>query len=410
MEGHLLRSLGIKILKEVERGSFLDETLSRYFERKNLNEKERDLLYEITSGAIRWKGYFDWILSHLIDTPPKRDTLFLLYISLYQLSFLKKAPYHVVKETVEFVKRFQGREVAGFINAVLKRFLKEKDSILLPSDSISLLSVKYSFPLWLVKRWVERFGKERTEKILQNLNRRPKFCLRIDSSKLNRTEVIELLKKEGIPAFPGRYVDSAIYVEKLRSVINHRLFKEGLISVQDEASQMAVHLLEPKEHEKILDAGSGLGTKRKQIEEVAKASVFSIDKNKNLLSLKRKGFILGDCLYPPFKKEIFDKILLDSPCSSLGVLRKHPEIKWRRREEEIEKFALYQFELIKSLYENVKKNGLFVYSVCTFEKEETEDLINKVESLFPLRVEKIFLSIPEEYEMDGFFIAKMRRL
>ena len=391
----------------MERGYFLDATADRHFSLLKIDDALKDLIYEITSGAVRWRGYFDWILSSLEIGRVKRETLLLLYLAMYQLFFLDKAAHHVVKETVEYVKRVQGREAAGFVNAVLRRIMREGREIPLPAEPVTRLSVKYSFPIWIVRRWHERFGAERTEKILANLSRRPRFCLRVDTSRMEREHAMEELKKAGLQVTAGRYVDTALYVEKLRPVLKHELLKKGVISVQDEASQRAVCLLGGKEGERILDACCGLGTKGRQIKELFGVEPVSMDIRRRERKIQR--FVLGDCLSPPLKEEAFDRILLDAPCSSLGIIRRHPEIKWRRKEEHVAQFVSYQFDLLKGLIGTLRRGGRIVYSVCSFEEEETEHVIRRAQSELGLKVEEAFLSVPDEYEMDGFFAARLEK-
>lgn len=322
--------------------------------------------------------------------------------------FVGRAPYQTVNETVGYVKRLQGKEAAGFVNATLRRVLDEREKIPMPEDPLLNLSVRYSFPLWLVKRWNARFGLEKTERILSNLSRRPLFCLRVDTSRVARDKVIEELKKEGLNVLPGRYVDTAIYVEKLRPVLNHALFNSGHVSVQDEASQKVVELLKAKRDERILDACCGLGIKGRQIQELFGARLVSMDIKQRNKKIQR--FVLGDCALPPFKDEVFDHILLDAPCSSLGIIRKHPEIKWRRKEGHISEFSSYQFSLLSGVVRTLRRGGQIVYSVCSFEEEETEDVVRRAESELGLRLRESFISIPEEYEMDGFFAAILEKL
>ncbi len=367
---------------------------------------------------VRWKGYLDWILSNYARKEIKRDLRHLLWISLYQITFMKKTDYHVVNETVDYVKKEKGQASANFINAILRRFIREKYA----GSSIPEGALNRSFPEWLVKRWRVRFGDGNTEKLLFALNETPKFTLRVNLARLSLSNAASRLLEEGIRTKEGLLSDSALYVDKVAPVLKSRPFSEGLISIQDEMSQLVGLAIGATENDRILDACAGLGTKTHQIREIcAGAMLISMDNEmKRLQYVTKNGMlVLGDAGRSPFKKGVFDKILLDAPCSSLGILRKHPEIKWRRHKDDIISFGNYQLALLKVLWENLSAGGHMVYSVCSFEPEETIDVIDKfrkekkfmLENPLPFLFNKeYFLSLPHETGADGFFIAKMKKI
>ena len=341
-----------------------------------------------------------------------------MWISLYQIAFMKKADYHVVNEAVDYVKKEKGKAPANFVNAILRRFLREKGE----TTGIPEGAINRSFPEWLVKRWQDRFGAVDTEKLLFALNETPKFTLRVNLAKLSLHEAASRLLEEGIQTKEGLLSESALCVDKLTPVLKSRLFSEGLISIQDEMSQLVGLAIGATRNNRILDACAGLGTKTNQIQEICPdAMLISMDNE-----MKRLKFVtntsltvLGDAIRNPFKKRVFDTILLDAPCSSLGILRKHPEIKWRRRKQDIVSFGNYQLALLKALWENLAAGGHMVYSVCSFEPEETLGVIEKfrkekkfmLENPLPFLFNKeYFLSLPHETGADGFFIAKMKKI
>ncbi len=367
---------------------------------------------------VRWKGYLDWVLFSYAQHEIKKDLRYLLWISLYQVAFMKKAEYHVVNETVDYVKKEKGKATANFVNAILRRFIREQGV----GTTIPEGALNRSFPAWLVKRWQDRFGNIDKEKLLFALNETPKFTLRVNLAKLSRSEAASRLLEEGIETKEGLLSESALCVDKVSPVLKSRLFSEGLISIQDEMSQLVGLAIGSQKGVRILDACAGLGTKTHQIREICPdAMLVSMDNE-----MKRLKFVtntsltvLGDAGRSPFKKGVFDTILLDAPCSSLGILRKHPEIKWRRRKQDIISFGNYQLVLLKALWENLAQGGRMVYSVCSFEPEETLDVIAKfrkekkfmLENPLPFLFNKeYFLSSPHETGADGFFIAKMKKI
>lgn len=338
---------------------------------------------------------------------------------------MKKAPYHIVNETVEYVKKEFGIHTAGFINAVLRRFMRERDAFSkIPDKECGLrdFSIAYSFPEWLVKRWVYRYGIEDTVKLMDILNKKPEFAIRVNTGAISMDEAIKHLKNRGVKTKKGMYSAYALYVDKLTPVFKTTLFQKNLINIQDEASQLAALSINPAKGDMILDACAGLGTKTLHIRELAPdATVFAMDNE--IKRLKSSGkitdCIIGDALKSPFKKQCFDKILIDAPCSSLGIIRKHPEIKWRRDEKDIIDYGNYQLELLDALWENLKTGGYAVYSVCSFEPEETHMVIERfkekrafvLENTLPFLFNReYFKSLPHQTGMDGFFIAKLRKL
>jgi len=343
---------------------------------------------------------------------------------------MKKGDYHIVNETVDYAKKEYGAYVAGFINAVLRKFIRESDVFSnfrnsgypLAGVEIRDLPLAYSFPEWLTKRWLERYGKENAVRLFELLNKTPEFSIRVDINQISRDEAAEELEAKGIKTRKGRYSEYALYVDRLMPVFKTALFKKGLIHIQGEASQLVGLSIKSEKGDIILDACAGLGTKTLHIQERSHdVFVFAMDNEfKRLQSISRDtDRLLGDALHNPFKKESIDIILIDAPCSSLGIIRKHPEIKWRRHEKDIIDFGNYQLDLLDSLWDNLKTNGHMVYSVCSFEPEETLQVIERfknrrafvLENPLPfLFNKKYFLSLPYETEMDGFFIAKLKKI
>ncbi|OPY64147.1 MAG: Ribosomal RNA small subunit methyltransferase B [Syntrophorhabdaceae bacterium PtaU1.Bin034] len=382
----------------------------------------KPLVYEIVSGVVRWRLYLDWVLSHFVKETMKRDVRHLLWMGLYQVCFMKKATYHVVNETVGYAKRERGQRVANFVNAVLRRAIRDKENLPLPPDPVSRLSVEHSFPLWLVKRWHARFGPEGTKQLLTALNRSPEFVVRVAGGKTETKEAALRLQEAGVRIRNSRFLDSALYVDKVGPVLDTDLFKKGLIRIQDETSQMAAIALAPSSGDLVLDACAGLGTKTEQIKQTFPgARIAAMDRDgKKLRSIRSTDCVVqADAMKTPFKRNRFDSILLDAPCSSLGIIRKHPEIKWRRSEKDVKEFGAQQLKMARALSENLKVGGHLVYSVCSFEPEETTEVIGQLKKECGFAAEKPlpalfddeeFLSVPHVSGMDGFFIARLKKL
>jgi len=358
---------------------------------------------------------------------------------------MKKGAYHIVNESVGYAKDEHGAYIGNFVNAVLRNFIRETEAVnhrplpdihrtenlpdsILPKagqSPISNLSILYSFPEWLVKKWFKRFGYDETIKLLAVLNKSPEFGIRVNLNKISRDEVMRSFEDKGIRVRKGSFLESALYVDRLTPVLKDELFKKGLIHIQDEASQLAglstSTLLE--KGGLVLDACAGSGTKTEQLKDgIAGEAIVAMDieiKRLKLTSSEIKR-VKGDAANSPFKDGVFDVILLDAPCSSFGIINKHPEIKWRRKEKDIAAFGNYQFNLLKSLWIKLKTGGRLVYSVCSFEPEETVGVIERfrkeesfmLENPLPFLFNKnmeYYLSLPHETAMDGFFIARLRK-
>jgi len=339
-------------------------------------------------------------------------------MTLYQVGFMKKAHYHVVKEAVEYARNEKGKFVAGFVNAVLRRYVSDRETrVVSPAGA-----VRQAFPKWLADRWTLRFGADETDRLLELSNREPEFTLRVDTRRLTIDRAIETLTADGIEVRRGRLSPSALTVDRLTPVLKGALFKEGFVSVQGEASQLAGMAVAAAGGTTVLDACTGSATKTKQVREMCPRSrVISMDNSMKrlLLSSLSDNIVCADALAPPFRTGSFDTILVDAPCSSLGIVRKHPEIKWRRNEQDISRFAAMQLSLLRSLWDLVRPGGYVVYSVCSFEPEETTDVIRNLaedknfalENPLPFLFNKdCFLSLPHETALDGFFIARIRKL
>jgi 16S rRNA (cytosine967-C5)-methyltransferase len=367
---------------------------------------------------VRWRGYLDLIISRYAAKPLQKEVRYLLWSAIYQVGFMKKAHYHVVKESVEYAKNEYGRSVAGFLNAVLRKFVNDSEFKDMPEAD----RIRASFPHWLCQRWSRQFGPEQAEGLLAELMREPRFALRVNTARISPEEATQRLADDGIAVTRGRFAPSALIVDRLLPVMEASIFREGLVNIQGEASQLAGIALKEAAGRMVLDACSGSGTKTHQIRELCPgSSVYSMDNNLKRLKLSAldASVLCGDSLMTPFRSNSFDTILVDAPCSSLGIIRKHPEIKWRRTKGDIVKFAKLQLAMLNSLWALLPKGGRIIYSVCSFEPEETIDVIHNLakekkfalENPLPFLFNKeYFISMPHETGMDGFFIARLKKL
>ncbi|MGB9596603.1 MAG: 16S rRNA (cytosine(967)-C(5))-methyltransferase RsmB [Candidatus Poribacteria bacterium] len=419
--------------------------------RKKLTEKDRAFLTELVYGTIRWKGNLDYIVNQFI--PPKKakkldpEILLILHLGLYQIFYMDKIPdYAVVNESVEIAKKYS-ISASGLVNAVFRRALRNKN-IKYPDinkNPAEYISAKYSHPEWMVNRWLERFGLEQTINLCLANNSRPPIFIRTNTLKISRDQLLKSLKDEGVSALASSNIPESIEIKQLNKTLNSlRSYRQGWFQVQDESSMLIAYILDPQEGETIIDACSAPGGKSTHIAEIMgnKGKILSFDIDSQRLELLKENCLrLGIDIIEiinddarnigKYVSEKVDKVLVDAPCSGLGVLRRRVEAKWRRTPEQILEFSKLQYEILESVSKIVKYDGILVYCTCTIEPEENQQVIEKflknhqefqLESVLPFLPEGIrqikdivsnegFLQIYQHlHNMDGFFSARMRKL
>ena len=441
------RGICLDILNRVEEADLHpDHLLSDSFKRyRYLTSLDRSFLTELTYGVIRWRGKLDWVIRHFSRIPFEKvelETLNILRLGLYQILFLSRTPSSAaVNESVELAKHIRGKGGAGFVNAVLRSAIRQKDGIPYPDvtvDPALHISIVQSHPLWLVQRWVSEMSPEETLKISTFNNQISPMTLRTNTLKINRQDLMERLREKGLKPFPAVFSEEGIVLQDSPPTSELPLLKEGLYIIQDEASQLVSSILDPKPGERILDACAAPGGKTTHIAQRMenRGEIYALDVSKGKLDLlkgisERLGIkivntIKGDASRPlPIPQEMkFDRVLADVPCSGFGTLRRNPDLKWRRGKEDIQRLSELQFSILRNLADYVKRGGVIVYSTCTVFHEENEDVVERFLSENPeFNVDRIdtiisekcrrfisdsfFKTFPPRNEMDGFFAARM---
>jgi 16S rRNA (cytosine967-C5)-methyltransferase len=444
------RAISLDILNRVEETDrHPDDLLSDSFKRyDHLTTLDRAFLTELTYGVLRWRGLLDWVIRHFSNIPFEKiesEILNTLRLGLYQIFFLTKTPASAaVNESVELAKKARGKAGAGFVNAVLRSALREKETIPYPDmqqDPALHLAIIQSYPLWLVQRWIEEFGLEESLKLCSVNNRIPALTLRTNTLKIGREDLIAKLRERGLTSVPTFFSDEGILLKDGSPASALPLLNEGLFAIQDEASQLIALILDPQPGEKILDACAAPGGKTTHIAQKMKnqGEIFAFDLRQEKLKqieegCKRLGIKIvrtkiGDAVNPlPVPGEIkFDRVLADVPCSGFGTLRRNPDLKWRKNEKDIERLRHLQFSILKNLSGSVREGGLLVYSTCTVFHEENEVVVQRflsehraftLDSLAEVLPEKCHLFIKKGYfktfppadELDGFFAARLRKI
>lgn len=441
------RQVALEILLRIEKeNSYADILLDRELSSGMIQGPDRGLLTELVFGVLRRRGTLD----HLIDSFSDRKTakleravVMLLRLGLYQALFLDRVPVSAaVNETVKLAKVFAPR-ASGFVNAVLRRADRERDTIPWPdqaADPATFLAVRYSQPRWLVEQWLEQLGPAEAESLAAAMVEPPPLTIRVNSLKISREDFLARLAAEGVVARSTDY--SPVGVHILSSVYPASLagFQEGFFTVQDESSQLASLFLDPQPGNRVLDlcaapggkathlaqlmenrgsllAGDLDGRKLRRIEETAARLSVSIVETMRLDASRPLSALAG-------KK--FDRILVDAPCAGLGVIRRNPEAKWRLTPADLSRLAQLQGSILRNAADHLEIGGVLVYSTCSTSREENEGVIDvflserqdfvveDLRQVFPhfaaLCTDRgMFRGWPHRYGMDGFCAARLTK-
>lgn len=444
-----VRSLAGEILLKVDtRKAYADVLLDHALKTILLGERDRALLTELVYGTLRWRGKIDAeLVRHLRRPLSDTDPLIrnVLRLAAYQICFLDKIPdYAAVSEAVALSKLQAHGKFAGFVNAVLRNLLRQKNqgSVLAPNDeSTHSLAVEYSHPEWLVKRWTEQFGVPAAKKLMGANNAKAPLLLRVNSLRCGRDELLQRFSRASISASPAERSPQGIIVNSGGSIENLPGFAEGLFQVQGESSQLVTFLLSPVAGERILDACAAPGGKTTHIAEVMKdqGELVAIDKSASAIKKLSENIVrlriqsvdvkIADATreLSPLLRAPYDRILVDAPCSGLGTLRSHPEIKWHREESDIQRLRTLQSKILDRMADCLKPGGILVYSTCTITRDENQGTIEYFLARQPkfelqdaaryLPSEarhmirgKYFEALPHRDNTDGFFAARLRKV
>ena len=436
------RGIAVKILNRIERtDSYLEKLLDAELRSDELNDLDKGLLTEIIHGVMRWRLKLDWVLTgffHGNFTKAEVNVRNCLRVALYQILFLDRVPHFAAaNEAVEFIKRIRGEKTADLVNAVIRNILRSLNKIHYPTaeeDPIKHLSVVYSHPAWMVKRWVSRYGFAETEKLLIANNEKPELTLRVNRLKADVPTMLSYLEQHQVPYTKSPYLDYFVKVRHLADISQSEAFRQGLFTVQDESAGLPCLLLSPQHGERIIDLCAAPGGKTTFIGEMMKntGEIVSVDKyesklhlikeNCDRLGIRNVKFVVDDGT--TYGGGIADRVLVDAPCTGLGVLSKKPDIKWKREPEDIGALTTLQLQLLQNAARLVKPSGVLVYSTCTTEPEENFELVRRFMDLHPSFIiddPKRFVpaeltspeggvnTLPSRHQMDGSFAVRLTR-
>lgn len=403
--------------------------------------RDRQLAWSLVLGVVRQLRYLDWVIGKFSKHPlskMKPLTLQALRVGGYQLLFLDRVPASAaINETVKALKSArQPRWLTGFVNGLLRNVDRNRADLV--GDDLAP-GVRYSHPDWLVKRWQARYGAARTEELCRSNNLLPPLTLRLDLGQDGISEYLDTLRKVGVEAVVGRYAPAAVSLPGYRGSVRELPgYGQGWFQVQDEAAQLVSMLLAPFAEGAYLDACAGLGGKTTHLARLLpeSARLVAVEPSKprrvllqeNLARLQladRVNVVAGELADLSNGNERFRGILIDAPCSGLGVVRRHPDIRWNREEKELARYQAKQLDLLATAAGLLQPDGVLVYATCSMEPEEDEQVIDRFllnhpelvlidagEYLPPSCIELLndrgmLCTAPDLHNLDGFFAARL---
>ena len=394
-----IRETILTILVKIDsKQGFINILLNKSLDKNKISTRDAAFINELTYGVIRNRNKLDWSLSQfstktLSETPILIRNI--LRMGVYQLLFLDKVPdYAVCNESVQLAKKYGNPGISKFVNGVLRNIIRNRENIRWPDkgkEAALYISTIYSHPLQIVERWLKRFGYTDTVKICQANNKIPTLVIRTNTLKISRSDLKKMLEKENILIREGIFTEEALYVKGLPNITKFPAYREGLFQIQDEVSILVSHLLEPSPGESVIDVCSAPGGKTTHLAQLMdnKGDLLAMDSNKlRLLTVKsncrRLGINIvktrmnnGTILAEKYLKTA-DKVLIDVPCTGLGVLRRKPDLRWQTYDaKRFQRLTELQREILDIASCYLKIGGRLVYSTCSTEPEENEEIVKK---------------------------------
>ena len=439
------RAVATRVLERVDaEGAFADLTLDAELSRAALDPRDAALATELVYGTLRWQRYLDWILAphsrrRLASLDPRPRVL--LRLTAYQLVFLERIPpFAAVDDAVTLARQRAKPGVPEFVNAVLRSFVRrgprEREPAP-PRDPIDAAAVRCSFPTWLARRWIEHHGLDEAGALMHAMNERPPLTVRTNTLRTTRDVLAARMRDDdGLDTAPTAHAPEGLVVVRGGRPASWRAFTDGVLTVQDEASMLVARLLDPRPGDVVADACAAPGTKTTHLAQLMddRGRILAFDPQPARLALVAEAAVrvgvtivetrggTAESLAPGLT-DACDAVLVDAPCSNLGVLRRNPEVKWRREPEDIPASAARQREILAAAATMVKASGRLVYATCSLEPEENDQVIAAflrerhdfvvdapAEFPLPLDGDGMLRCLPHRHGTDGFTAIRLRRL
>ncbi|MCP4347019.1 MAG: 16S rRNA (cytosine(967)-C(5))-methyltransferase RsmB [Desulfobacterales bacterium] len=451
------RKIALNILNELDKKyKTLDSILENISEKNSLiSKRDRSLLSALVFGVLRWRGRLDYIIGYFSRTPLDKidpGLLNIFRLGLFQIIYMDRIPVSAaVNTSVEMAKQYSDPWIVRFANGLLRNAARKYETVCFPNVNkypADSLAAEKSFPKWLIKRWLNRFGLKETGMLCDAVNMIPKITLRTNTLATGRKQLAKAIEPFAEDIELTDYSSDGILFSRPKTPIPEmKPFKKGWFQVQDEAAQLISCLLNPQPGQTVLDACAGLGGKTGHIAHIMKnqGRIAAMDKDeRKLLQLKSEMDRIGVSIVTLWQHNLnkslknnlqssilnlksFDRVLVDAPCSGIGVIRRNPDTKWFKTEEDLPWYKERQIKFMDNVASLVKSGGLLVYAVCSTEPEENEEVAEAFLGNHPEFVlEKDFSGLPEKAlsivnqdgylktfphinNMDGFFAACFKR-
>lgn len=436
-------------MNEVDAGdAYANLALSRVLEETKPGPLDRAFATEVVYGSLRSLNTLDWILQQHIKKPLEKQTPWIrniLRLGVYQMMYMDRVPPSAaVNEAANQARRFGHPGQVSFVNGVLRNVLRKKDQLSFPSLEeypVDHISLKYSHPSWLVERWLSHLGMEETIELCKSNNRPAPNTVRTNTLKITREELLGTLTGEGLNVKKAPHAPEGIMIEGIGGLRGFKPFENGLFQVQDESSMLVGHAVSPKPGSLVLDAASAPGGKATHMAQIMedRGTVIAFDIHSHKLRLIEENCRrLGITCIKPLEADArkidgdfagkADYVLLDAPCTGTGVLRRRPDLRWKKNQGQLPEIIELQKEMLESASRCLKPGGVLVYSTCSVLNEENIGQVDKfLESNGSFRLESLNSFLPEtlgeadtvrrgfvqlyphRQGTDGFFMARIRR-
>ena len=423
------REIALCLLGGATSGEYVETRLEAALAQSQLSAADRRLCQELTYGIIRWQATLDWLIARKTEARPQKPRLQnLLRLGLYQIFWLDRIPNHAaVHETVKLARQAGFNTQAGFVNAILRSYLRELDATrqLLADLRHKQPHLGYSHPEWLVARWQKWWGPERTVQLMEWNNTPPKTYARVNTLKADPGKLLTQWREEGVEYdFIRRdwFEENLVFELKSHPPLNRLAsFQQGGFYVQDPSTLLAVRELEPQPGESVLDLCAAPGGKLTYIaqlmgntgrlvaHEATPERLRLVEENCARLGVTGVQTVLPSTLNPQ-PSTLFDRILIDAPCSNTGVMRRRVDLRWRIRPSEIQRLRATQLDLLRQAAALLKPGGTLVYSTCSLEPEENGEVMDEFLRVHPeFELERTRELLPFADSVDGSYVARLRR-
>lgn len=435
------RNIALKVLNRITgEGAYSNIILSNELNLSDLSDQDKALVTEIVYGTLRRLKSLDMIIGSFVRDMSVMDKsiLNILRIAIYQMQYLDKVPsYAACNEAVELAKEISEKD-SKLVNGILRSYVKKEGNFEISfRNKIDEIAYELSFEPWMIKLLFKQYGEQEGLRILHGLNSTPMVTVRVNNLKGNYEDVFDSLEEAGYNVEDGFVCPEAIAIKGGRAIEKNEAFLEGKITVQDESAMLVAPLLDVEEGQTVLDLCAAPGGKTTHIAELLEntGEVRGFDIHAQKLELIKENcdrlglsnVTLGELDATKLNADLVglaDRVLIDVPCSGLGIIRKKPEIKWTKKRNELKEIVNVQRDIMKNAWEYLKKGGVMIYSTCTLNKEENEENIEWFLSKYKdAEIEPVFVGkgnnlkydrmgiltvLPNDY-MDGFFIAKIKK-